>query len=403
MAHYDFIIAGGGAAGLSLAYQIIHSPLRDHSILIIDKSTKNQNDRTWGFWSAQPTPFDEIVYRAWGQLQIVGEDFAKSIDLQDYRYKLIRGIDFYQFVRQKLSAAGNVVFLEGVVNRIDDGADAARVTVDGQTFSGTWVFDSIFRPSELGHHLDTHQYLQLHFKGWEIETAQPAFNPRAATFMDFRTPQEQETRFFYVLPFTEQRALVEFTAFSANHFSHGEYEQALKAYLETTLGIRDYRILEEESGVIPATDYSFVRQTGRRVMTIGTKAGQVKPTTGYAFVRIQQDSASIVQSLLQHGHPFAVPTDRRGYHMLDSIMLQVMRDHGDRLKSIFTVMFKRNPIRRIFRFLDESASPWELLALIASLPPWLFLRVVFQSRVAANLRLSLTPIREHWASGRLAS
>ena len=53
MQSFDFIIAGGGAAGLSLAYQLIHSPLRDRTILIVDKGAKNQNDRTWAFWTAE--------------------------------------------------------------------------------------------------------------------------------------------------------------------------------------------------------------------------------------------------------------------------------------------------------------------------------------------------------------
>jgi 2-polyprenyl-6-methoxyphenol hydroxylase-like FAD-dependent oxidoreductase len=43
---YDFIIVGGGVAGLTLAYQLVHSPLADRSILIVDRVTKNKNDRT---------------------------------------------------------------------------------------------------------------------------------------------------------------------------------------------------------------------------------------------------------------------------------------------------------------------------------------------------------------------
>ncbi len=46
MEHFDFILAGGGAAGLGLAYYMVNSPLKDHSILIIDKEAKNKNDRT---------------------------------------------------------------------------------------------------------------------------------------------------------------------------------------------------------------------------------------------------------------------------------------------------------------------------------------------------------------------
>lgn len=50
MQKYDYIIAGGGLAGLSLAYYMNQTVLREKSILIIDQDTKTKNDRTWCFW-----------------------------------------------------------------------------------------------------------------------------------------------------------------------------------------------------------------------------------------------------------------------------------------------------------------------------------------------------------------
>ncbi len=69
---YDIIIAGSGAAGLSLAYHLLQSPLRDRSLLIIDKDDKACNERTWCFWADRPTLFDDIIYRYWSRLRIVG-------------------------------------------------------------------------------------------------------------------------------------------------------------------------------------------------------------------------------------------------------------------------------------------------------------------------------------------
>ena len=385
MQHYDFIIAGGGLAGLSLACHLVRSPLRDRSILIVDKDAKERDDRTWGFWSAQPLIFDELVYRSWGQLQVVGPDLKRLIDLGGYRYKVIRGIDFYTFARKELSAHENVSFAQGIVSRIQDGADEARVTVDGQTVGGTWVFDSLFRPSAFTVDHACYHRLKLHFEGWEIETPEPAFNPQAATLLDFRTPQKQETRFFYVLPYSERRALVEFTVFSLGLLGRREYDQALTEYLKNVLGMRDYRILGEESGVIPITDQPFPRRTGGRIMTVGAKGGRVKPTTGYAFSRVQHDSAAIVGSLLQHGHPFDVPADARRYRLYDSILLQIMSRHGDQIQSILGALFKNNPVGRVLRFLDEAASPWENLLLIATLPPWLFLQALLKKKVRQAL------------------
>lgn len=386
MEHYEIIIAGGGAAGLSLAYQLINSPLRDRSILIIDKGNKNRNDRTWAFWTDEPTPFDAIVYRSWDMLHLADDDGEQVIDLAGYRYQMIRGIDFYRFVHNALGACPNVTMLQATIDRIEDDPVAPRVICGERTFSADWVFDSIFRPTEIVED-QRRQYLQLHFKGWEIETPEDVFRPDAATLMDFRTPQEGETRFFYVLPFSPRRALVEFTAFSDDRFSHNEYCEALREYLAEVLDLTDYQIVAEEQGVIPATDHPFPRQAGDRVMTIGTKGGRVKPTTGYAFIRIQQDSAAIVRSLIEHGHPFAVPEDSQRYRMLDTLMLELMDHYGEELKPIFATMFERNPIQRILRFLDEEGSPIENLQLIATLPPWRFLQATIQWQFTHNTPL----------------
>jgi lycopene beta-cyclase len=167
----------------------------------------------------------------------------------------------------------------------------------------------------------------------------------------------------------------------------------LRAYLETTLGIKDYRIVAMEGGTNPLTDQPFPRRVGQRIMSIGILGGRVKPTSGYAFWRIQQDSAAIVRSLLQAEHPFDVPPDSRFYHLCDSLMLQIMDHHGDQIEPIFAALFKNNPIERVLRFLDEAASPWESLSLIATLPPALFLQALFQLKVLGRVQDSQTIIR----------
>jgi lycopene beta-cyclase len=387
---YDFIIAGGGAAGLSLAYHLVNSPLRERSILVVDKDAKNRNDRTWCFWANQPTLFDGIAHRSWSQLRVVGETFEKTVDLQAYRYKMIRGIDFYRFGQRELSTRANVRFLQGKVEAIEDGGEQADVVVDGRTYAGRWVFDSRFSPSQFHPDTTRYHYLQQHFRGWEIETPVPAFDPQVATFMDFRTAEKQGVGFFYVLPFSERRALVEYVL----HSRHAtQYGQTLRAYLETVLGIKDYRIVAVEGGTNPLTDQPFPRRVGQHIMAIGIPGGRVKPTSGYAFWRIQQDSAAIVRSLLRAEHPFDVPPDSRLYHLCDSLMLQIMGRHGDQIEPIFAALFKNNPIERVLRFLDEAASPWESLSLIATLPPALFLQALFQLKVLGRVQDSQTIIR----------
>jgi lycopene beta-cyclase len=313
--------------------------------------------------------------------------------------------------------------VRGNIDRVEDGPDRATVTVDGQSFSGAWVFDSTLPPSLRGSvpaslrgaqternevkskpapkqsltssdeiassasdllamTTDRHyHHLNQHFRGWEIETDRPYFNPQLPTLFDFRTKQQGHMRFVYTLPFAENRALIEYTLFSSHLLTSEEYDAGLKTYIEDVLGIRQYHIHHVEAGVIPMTDHPFPRRLGQRVMSIGTKGGRVKPSTGYAFLRIQRDSAAIVQSLIEHGQPFDVPARRGRFGLHDSILLNIMTHHPDDLKPIFTTMFRHNPIQRIFRFLDETATLREEVRFIASLPPWRFLQALFRLKV----------------------
>jgi lycopene beta-cyclase len=376
MKRYDFTLAGGGLAGLSLAYHLAHSPLRDRSLLIVDRDAKERNDRTWCFWTARPTPFDGIVHHGWNRIRLAGDGFERDIPLGAYRYQLIRGIDFYRFVRHELSAHANVEFLQGTVEGIEDGADEARVLVDGRTYPAGWAFDSRFNARAFRAHPERCHYLPQRFRGWEIETPADAFDPETATLLDFRTPQKGALRFFYVLPYSARRALVEYVTLAPDHC-----DRALTTYIERVLGVRGYRIVAAEGGTNPMTDYVFPRRSGRRVMNIGARGGRIKPSTGYAFSRIQRDCAAIVQSLVANGHPFDVPGDSRRYRLYDRLLLDVMQRQGGEIASIFTALFNNNPIPRVLRFLDEEGSLAENVRLIATLPPRLFLQALFSMSV----------------------
>ena len=133
-----------------------------------------------------------------------------------------------------------------------------------------------------------YHHLNQHFRGWEIETERPVFDPQSPTLFDFRTPQDGHMRFLYTLPFAENRALIEYHFSQPHLLQPEEYEAGLKTYLEEVLGLQQYDIKHVEAGVIPMSDHPFPRRLGQRVMAIGTKGGRVKPSTGYAFLRIQR-------------------------------------------------------------------------------------------------------------------
>lgn len=387
MGSYDFIIAGGGAAGLGLAYEMVMSGLRGKKLLVVDRDSKERNDRTWCFWSDQPTRYDHLAYRTWDQLEVASNDFHQIFDIRPYQYRMIRGIDFYRAVRGALAETPGVELMQARVHEVTDTKDhqSAQVIIDDKPYGALWAFDSVFIPSDFAHGPKGFHYLKQHFKGWEIETSRDTFDPRVVTLFDFRTPQMGSMRFFYVLPFTRRRALVEYTLFSADLLKDHEYDRAIAEYVEKVRQISSYRIDAVEKGVIPMTDRPFPRRLGSHVMAIGTKGGLVKPSSGYAFLRMQKDAAAIVRSLENNGHPFHVQPAPSRYHLFDSLMLQVMHRQGSRMVEIFTRLFQNNRIQDVFKFLDETATLPENIRLISSLPKRPFLRALLRVKLLRKI------------------
>ncbi|MFW5689105.1 MAG: lycopene cyclase family protein [Spirochaetota bacterium] len=389
---YDFVLAGGGMAGLSLACALVTGPYPNASILIVDPETKGENDRTWSFWTNNEVPFttipdpNEIISASWPQCRVVSHGWDRTIDMGEYRYCMIRGADFYDKVLSILESAPGVVFERAMVESIRDEDDGAVIVTDRGERSGRWVFDSRFDPAEYERRSGPHHYLKQHFTGWTIETSRPVFDPATASLFDFRTPQHGEMRFIYVLPFSPSRALVEYTLFSAEVLEREEYAQAIERYLSDVLEVEpaEYRVIDRESGLIPMTDEPVERREGRHVLAIGTRGGTVKPSTGYAFYRTQCDTAAIVDSLVRTGHPFDIPRPSR-MRALDTMLLQVMYRQGELSERVFTDLFRKNPLDRLLRFLDERTTLPETLAVMASVPLFPFIRALVRTQILGKV------------------
>lgn len=369
MKRYDFIIIGAGASGLSLACHLAASPLRDHSILLVERSLAEPANRTWAFWEragcptrrvpGAPVPFSDIAFHSWRRLLVASPRRTLALRTPPYIYKAIRSADFHRYAHERLSAFANIEFLEGEVGAVEDGEDAASIRVGDEQYKGQWVFDSRFNLAGFNPG-QRYRYLRMQIQGWEIETDHPSFDPHIATFLDFRTPQRGQWRFFYVLPSHSKHALVELVAcIPANaKLMHGhEEEEALKSYIESTLGITGYRVVGQEQGINPMTNYPFPRRRSRHVMAIGITGGMLKPSTGFAFARIQRDSAAIVRSLMELGHPFNVPRAGWVYRLSEPLMLWAMATHGEQVGSLLGALFTVGRTHRILSFLDEKGMP----------------------------------------------
>ena len=148
---------------MSLAMHMIASgEFRDKQILLVDKDLKRSNDRTWCFWEKDKGLFEDIVYRQWQRLWFHGSDFSSKLDIAPYRYKMIRGIDFYNHCLKKIQAQSNFRIIYETVDEVMS-ADRAAVMINGEKLTAEFVFNSILPKKP---ELNKKQYWLLqHFKG----------------------------------------------------------------------------------------------------------------------------------------------------------------------------------------------------------------------------------------------
>ncbi len=347
----------------------------DKSILLIDPDPKKTNDRTWCFWEKPTGVLDQIVSMKWASALFADENFRRNLDLDPYRYKMIRGIDFYNLMFAELSKYQNIEFLNEKVVDFSQAGQHAIVKTETASFTCNKIFNSIYSP-DLALGQKKYPVLQQHFIGWFVRTKELVFNPNQATFMDFSVEQKSNTRFMYVLPFSETEALVEYTLFSKDLLTEIDYENAIRGYLEK-LGATDYHITEKEHGSIPMTAYKFWKNNTKNILHIGSAGGWTKASTGFTFKNTLKKSAALIDFLetendlrkFQH-------TNRFWYY--DLLLLDILSAKNERGREIFSSLFKSGDTALVLKFLDEETSLSEDLQVIWKCPKRLFLSAFFK-------------------------
>ncbi len=380
---YDYIIAGGGCAGLSLAYHILHSDLKDQRLLVIDKSLKLQNDKTWCFWTSKTLPYRSANQVSWREMMFSGLQGDITQPVSPLKYHCVNSLEFYKEITDVLDRHPNVDRLLADVLEIVDVGNGVMIDTSQGTFTGKWAFNSIV---EKPHFLPQHIVLKQHFCGWIIETGEPTFNPEVIQLMDFQVEQQNEVRFMYVLPFSSQRALIEFTVFSEDTLPQQAYYKALNDYIHQKLELMDFWIDHEEFGVIPMTNYQFQKYSSEHIINIGTAGGHTKPSTGYTFLNIQEDAKEIVAALEKTGKPYYKPKNRQRFAFYDTLLLHIIQRDASNVRNIFSKLFKKNDFRKILKFLDEKTTILEELWILGRLPWKPFMKAIYEYYIKKSWR-----------------
>jgi lycopene beta-cyclase len=365
MESFDYIVAGAGCAGLSLLYYLLESDLKDSKILLIDPKGNSVPNKTWCYWAEKPFqihPSQHIHF--WNHLSFTSKAQKLTKHLGKLKYYHLNSHDFYSSIYQKLSEFPNVSFLEDEVSSITENSDSISVnTRENGSIKASYAFDS--RLSDAG--TTSNSILKQIFTGWRIKTETPFFDPKSLTLMEFPQRQSKQFDFFYILPYSENEALIEYTAYAKQPISEKDLTNSLSSYLKSLLGDSAYTITFEETGVIPMSTKLTETQKSERIISIGTRAGWTKASTGYTFHTIQRNCKQIVDSLSAGRLDKEIGQRSMRFSFYDNILLNIAQKWPEQLQGIFLNLFATSSADIVLRFLSEETSLKEEIGILAKL------------------------------------
>tara|TARA_E500000331_G_scaffold357638_1_gene420142 strand:- start:2173 stop:3240 length:1068 start_codon:yes stop_codon:yes gene_type:complete len=355
MKEFNYTIIGGGCAGLSLAYELQeHKKLENKTLAIIEPRLEYKKDKTWSFWKVSTHNFEDCVKKNWYNFSINIPAKTNYLYCNNYPYQSIDSGLFYKKVINKLKENKNISFFK----------DLKEINLEN-----SFIFNSV--PTIK---IDTNSLWQ-HFCGIEIETKNDVFDDDIMNLMDFDCEQKKSVHFFYTLPYSKNKALIETTWLSKmSDRSEKNYDHQIKSYIENQLNLKDYKITYKEEGAIPL--FYSLNTYNKNKINIGTAGGMTRLSTGYTFLNIQEHSKYIRKNI-ENITKTKVFKIAKKYQFLDNIFLKVLEKNPEKMPDIFFKMFKGSS-KTAIKFLSNKSNFLEDLSIIFRMPKWIFIKALFK-------------------------
>ena len=366
MKEFDYIILGGGLSGLTLAYELNKQGcLENKTLCILEKRKEYSRDKSWSYWDFENNKFPNCVIGSWDTFSITLNQKTINITCPQSPYRTIDSKKFYDFVTKQLRSNDNIVTV----------MDCAIQTIEGHAihtnkgnYVGKVIYDSLI---DLSHQTPT---MYQHFFGCEVETDNDCFNENIVDLMNFDCSQDGGLHFFYTLPFSKNKALIETTWYSKIIKKQSEYQNEIDHYLREK-NIKG-KITYTEYGAIPLN----LKKTNKKsnsskdYIKIGSAGRLTRASTGYTFQAIQSFSEQLAGNL-KLDRNLTVPNIRhKKYDFLDEIFLSVMEHEYKSMPGIFFNLFKSNDSVATISFLSDRSNWIQDLKVILSMPKLIFIK-----------------------------
>jgi lycopene beta-cyclase len=376
----DILILGAGCSGTSLAHYLDVAGYQG-KVVLLDSRTNFDGEQRWCTWAELPNSMSDLVQNRWNEWTVRDQNISTSQISNNFSYKQIYAPQFFSTFHSKWQNNESAVelYLGEKVEQIVEKTDFVEVRTNRESWQAGMVFDARHKGSiNLESVKNTTEiYLHQTFLGWEIEFAEPTFDEKKAILMDFRTDQINGVNFIYVLPYSKKRALVESTSFSKSGLDFAKHTLALEIYIAENYG-KNFVLKSKESGQLPMTSAKFPLKTGERIHSIGIAGGNARPSSGYAFHRIQRQTSDIADSIV-NGKSLPQSFAASKYNFFDDVFLNLIAEKPASAKDAFMLLFEKVSPDVLIRFLTDESSYSDDLAIIAALPKILFGKIGLQS------------------------
>ena len=360
----DYLFIGAGASVTHLLMSLKRRGLLDgKKCLVLDPDTKKINDKTYCFWATAEEEItiacDHLIDYRWSKVSV---NRAEPELLLPMKYMQISSLRLYEETRRILGEHAIEQLQERVLT-VSATELGVHVVTDKQEFVSKQVFDS--RPPKYLPQKKNESHLVQSFVGYVITLDEATVDQNAIDLMDFGVDQQEHTQFVYVLPYAKNKMLVELTRFGINPIQLEEAEPVLKKYIQDRFG--RFTILDTEIGCIPMSNVSIRNDDFPGLISIGGRAGAIKPSTGYAFKNMFSHAEKLSDSLQQGIEPVGIysPTRFRFYDRLLLLILSRKPQYGS---NIFQQLFKRNNTKMVFTFLEEKTNLVQDVGILSTLP-----------------------------------
>ncbi len=371
----DLAIIGGGCAGLSLARELAKIPDWEKEIAIFEAREHYENDRSWCFWEPLDrdlaSSLNPLIIHRWHSWRFSSDHFTQIHQVNNQPYCYVSAQNFYDHIISHIDKSPHIRIYKGkAVQKIEPLAKGFCIAFnDGTVLHALRIIDT---------RTPSYQYSQQAklwqiFYGLEIKTREKFFDRKIVGLMDNMAIKKNIYEFIYILPFSENHALIELTHFTSTLQSAESLKETLENYMHDHLKIPHFEVIRHEYGCLPMGLRATCKKINKNYIYAGTPSGALRASSGYAFLRIQRWARQCAKKLYHENKLISQKNSHFIINRMDQTFLNVLHDKPGLSVFIFQSLAQKVGAASLARFLNEEAKIIDYWRVIKALPKKIFI------------------------------